>query len=70
MCFLCVINFPHQECYSGVCEVTGFTGEILSVSSPSPAAKPVGKCYMDIEEEEGGDRRKETSRKESRRTDR
>ena len=45
-------------------------GEILSVSSPSPAAKPVGKCYMDLEEEEGGDRGKEGGRKESRRSDR
>lgn len=58
---------PPKEEVEKECEEEG---EILSVSSHSPAAKPVGKCYMDIEEEEGGDRRKETSRKESHRTDR
>ena len=48
----------------------GEEGEILSASPSSPAAKPMGKCYMDLEEGEVVGEGKEESKTESRRPDR
>ena len=48
----------------------GEEGEILSASPSSPAAKPMGKCYMDLEEGEVVGEGKEESKTESRKPDR
>lgn len=48
----------------------GEEGEILSASPSSPVAKPMGKCYMDLEEGEVVGEGKEESKTESRRPNR